>query len=668
MPLNLVNRSTNLNVFDGVIIIMLLVVVTLLLFRRAKLPPILGYLFIGSLVGPNALGWISDVKNITKIADFGVMFLMFTIGLEFSYAQLQRMKSQVLSLGSAQVILTTVITTVVGIWLGMSFREAIIVAAIVTMSSTAIVLKQLSEQLELNTTHGDHAVAVLLFQDLAAIPFFIMIYSFTVTNQSVIILLWSVIAKSFVAIVSIVVIGRWIIRPLFREVVGTHSLELFTLTALLITFGAAWITQQMGLSMALGAFLAGMILAETEFRHQLEAVIRPFRDILIGLFFISIGLLFNIRDIPIIWNWALLLLLALLVLKTVLIFILSFMAQRSSKEALRTGLILAQGGEFGFALLALALTYRLLPALYGQVVLGALLFSMALSPFVIKYNEKIAEVILRKFSIGKTIKPRKKKYEPIKSNHHDHVILCGYGRVGQGLARILEKENIQYIAIDLDLKLVQKARLSGYSVIYGDALLYEILLACGIHSASALVITFEQISATLKILQKVRMHYKKLPIFVRTQDDSELEKLQNYGATEVIPASLETCLTMASHLLAVLRVPFKHIRHEINEIRKDRYQLLHEIISSEESLAFDIGDFQKRFITLPKNAYAIGKTIKELALDKKGVLLASINQQGIEMFHFSADIQLQGEDTIRLYGLKANLEEVERYLIEGNIF
>ncbi|MBA2654446.1 MAG: cation:proton antiporter [Gammaproteobacteria bacterium] len=657
----------NLSIFNSIIIILFLVVAILVLFRRAKLPPIFGYLFVGSLVGPHAFGWIRDVKNISQLADFGVMFLMFTVGLEFSYTRLRKMKSQVLSLGSIQVILTTAITTIIAMWLGMTFQEAIIVGAIVSMSSTAIVLKQLIDQLELDTLHGNHSVAILLFQDLAAIPFFILIYSLAIPDQPILILLWSVIAKSFVAILAILVIGRWIMRPLFREVVGSHSLELFTLTALLITLSTAWITQQMGLSLALGAFLAGMILAETELRHQLEAVIRPFRDILMGLFFISIGMLFNVREIPITWSWAFLLLVALLIFKTALIFLLSLMAGRNAKEALRTGLVLAQGGEFGFALLALALTYHLLPSLYGQVVLGALLFSMALAPFILKYNEKIAEIVLRKISLEKIDKSKAKPVQVL-VDQEKHVILCGYGRVGQGLARILENENIPYLAIDFDLNLVQKAKSLGYPVIYGDASLYEILQTCRIQNAHALVITFEQISANLKILQQVRMHHKTIPIFVRALDDSELEKLQDYGATEVIPASLEICLTLASHLLATLQVPVQHIWQEINQIRKNRYQLLHEIISGSESTVAEVGDFQKRFITLPENAYAIGLTIKELAFDKKGILLASINHEGIEDFHFSSATRLQVGDTLRLYGLQVNLEEVEQYLIEGNVF
>lgn len=657
----------NLSPFNIIIIVLTLVVAVLLLFRRAKLPLILGYLFIGSFVGPHALGWIRDVKSITQLADFGVMFLMFTVGLEFSYARLQKMKKSVLSLGSAQVLLTTIITTLVGLWLGMTLQQAIIVGSIVTMSSTAIVLKQLADQLELNTLHGDHAVAILLFQDLATIPFFILIHRLAFSNKSLVMLLGGVIVKSLIAVVALLIIGRWVIRPLFREVVRTHSLELFTLTALLITLSAAWITQQMGLSLALGAFLAGMFLAETEFRHQLEAVIRPFRDILIGIFFISIGMLFNFREIPITWSWTLLLLIALLVFKTALIFLLSSMTGRNVKEAFRTGLILANGGEFGFALLALALTYHLLPELYGQVVLGALLFSMALAPFLIKYNEKIADDIFRKIS-ARNITTSKAKLEHITFDHDNHVILCGYGRIGQGLARILENENIPYIAIDLDLKLVQEGRLLGYPVIYGDASLYEILLACKIQNARAIVITFEQIPATFKILQQIRAHHKTIPIFVRTLDDSDLEKLQDYGATEVIPASLEICLTMASHLLAVLQVPIHRISKQINQIRKNRYQLLHEIISDQDRVGLDVGDFQKRFIMLPENAYAIGLTIEELALDKKYVLLASVNCQGHEEFHLSLDTRLQAGDILRLYGLEASLKKVEQYLLVGNDF
>lgn len=571
----------DLSYFNSLLILLLAVVLTVIVCNRIKFPPIIGYIIIGLFLGPNVLAVVPETTVIRTISEFGIVFLMFTIGLEFSMSKMLKLKRLVFGLGSLQVILTSSITTVVGRGFGLSWKEAIVIGCIVAMSSTAIVSKQLTDQNELTDDHGIKAISILLFQDLAVIPFFILISSFGPAQFSIASVLMLALVKAIIAISIIIVVGRWILRPVFETVAYLESLELFTLIVLLVTLGSAWLTNELGLSLALGAFLAGMMLGETEFRHQIAASIRPFRDILLGLFFVSVGMLFNLKAVIMYWPWVLLLLSALILLKMILISVLSYLANRKVENALRTGLVLAQGGEFGFALLALTMSKNLLPLSYGQVILAGLLVSMALTPIVIKYNEKIA-YLLTPQRLRQNTSEDDIEFEHLTKHLKDHVVLCGFSRIGQQLAKILDDEGIKYIAIDKDHQLVRNSQAAGCSVIYGDGSMYEMLVTCKIQKAKALVLACEDISISEKILPQVRSHLKKIPIFVRTHDDNELDRLQELGATEVIPASLELSITLATHLLICLGVRTDKISRKMNAIRKNRYRLLRDIIPEEE--------------------------------------------------------------------------------------
>lgn len=569
--------------FDSLILILLVAVLVIVVCRRIKVPPIIAYILIGILVGSDAVGWIPNISATHRIAEFGVVFLMFTIGLEFSLRKLIRMKQMVFGLGTAQVVITTVVTTVVGQWLGMSLKESIVVGCIVAMSSTAIVSKQLVDQNELGSPHGNNAIAILLFQDLAVIPFFIIISSFTHGAAALNITLLAALGKTVLAVATIFVIGQWLLRPLFREIIVSESLELFTLSVLLVTLGASWLTYKLGLSLALGAFGAGMMLGETEYRHQIESTIRPFRDILLGLFFITVGMLFRVENMLEIWPWILLLLAALTIFKVLLISGLTYIATKKVDVSARTGLVLAQGGEFGFALLTLAMSDNLLPEIWGQVVLGALLFSMAIAPVLIRFNDVIVRVLLPQSVVTEEEEAFDEAGEYSRSLNH-HVIICGFSRVGQNIARLLVDENIPYIALDLDHQRVMQCQKLGSSVIYGDAAMYDMLHTCKIKQAKAIVITFETTPIALKIIEQIRSHHKKIPIFVRTHDDTELAELQKAGATEVVPSSLELSLTLSSHLLVECGVSASKITRLTNKIRKGRYSMLREVIPSEENM------------------------------------------------------------------------------------
>ena len=388
----------NFNLFDTILIILTLTVITSVLFRYIRLPVILGYLIIGAIVGPHGLEWLKDISDIRKLAEFGIVFLMFMVGLEFSLSRLYALRHSVFVLGATQVLISISISVVLGMVFNMNLTEALIIGGIIAMSSTAIVLKQLDNQLEINTPHGTKAVGILLFQDIAVVPFFILITSLANKLPQVTLTasFLSIAIKSGIVITVMVSLGRWAIRPLFRVIAATRSQELFTLTALLITLGGAWLTYNMGLSLALGAFIAGVLLGDSQFRHQIKVEVRPFRDIFLGLFFISIGMLVATNHWHETWPWILLMLFGLTIGKAILIMLLVRIYKNDWATAFRTAIILAQGGEFGFAILTLALNQKLLPEPYVQVILAALVLSIAIAPIIIQSNEAITKWFFKK--------------------------------------------------------------------------------------------------------------------------------------------------------------------------------------------------------------------------------------------------------------------------------
>jgi monovalent cation:H+ antiporter-2, CPA2 family len=551
--------------FHDILILLIIAVAVLALFLRLRLPPILGYLTIGALVGPYGLGWIDDSEHTRNLAEFGVVLLLFTIGLEFSLSLLLRMKTAVLGLGGLQVLVTTLITMAIALQQSLPMNVAIVLGGVVAMSSTALVVGQLSEQGELHTRHGRNAVGILLFQDIIVIPFLILVSTLSGTGgDEPGAAMGIAMGKGLLALVLILGTGRWLLRPLLRGVARFRSAELFTLTTLLVALGAAWITHELGLSLALGAFLAGMMLGETEFRHQLDAEIRPFRSVLLGLFFITIGMLLNLGGLLDIWPWVLLLLVVLVFGKLVVITGFCRVFGWDPSVSLRTGLVLAHGGEFGFAILTLALGTGLIPAHVGQVVLAALLLSMAIAPMAIRFNGPLTQWLLP----GGSRLDQKSRQELITITSREmqnHVILCGYGRVGQNIAGLLRKAGVPYTGLDLDPAGVRDAIQAGEPVNYGDAANLGLLQAAGLERAAAVVVSVEDFSTALKILHRVRQTMPDIPVLVRTADRSGMDQLRAAGATKIIPETIESSLLLASNLLQILEVPTSHIDEAMAE-------------------------------------------------------------------------------------------------------
>lgn len=541
-------------------------------FRRLRLPPLLGYLFVGIGVGPHALGWFNDSDTALLLGEIGIAFLLFAIGLQFSVPQFLTMRSVLLRLGGTQVLVATAAGALVAWWIGIPWAAAVVVGGALAMSSTAIVVKQLTDQFELQTRHGNMSLGILLFQDLAAVPFLVAIPILASgAADGLGVALTYAVLKGILALALMLAVGRLALRRLFDEVAASGSAELFTLTVILVALVAAWVTSLLGLSLVLGAFLAGMMLSETEYRHQIEVELRPFKDILLGLFFISVGMQLDLTVTAHLWPWILLLVAGLIIGKGSLIGLLAWWYSRDPAIGLRTGFVLGHGGEFGLALLALALNTGLLRLGDSQPILAAVVVTMLTAPLLIRWNNVVAARLL---PVRPAPEGRADQIAAAMQDTAGHVVICGYGRVGEQIGKLLSCEAIPYVALDIRPKRVKHGWQSGERVFYGDAGHREILKAVGLERASALVISFSNDGVAAKILHSARSIRKDLPILVRSGDDSNLESLLAAGATEVIPETLEAGLMLTTHLMLLLKTPGDRIDDLVRSIRHARYSLL----------------------------------------------------------------------------------------------
>ena len=644
-------------------------VVVLSLVRRFALPPILGYLVVGMALGPHALGLASDAAAVQVLAEIGVVFLVFTLGLEFSLARMFAMKTEVLGVGGLQMLVTTAAIGGAAWAIGVDPPVAIVLGGALAMSSTAIVVRQLGEQLELNRTHSRLAVGVLLFQDLAFAPLLALATSVgaatDVLNPT---WLLGMVGRAVAALLLVLLFGRWLLRPLFREITRHRSSETFTLTVLFVALASAWATHALGLSMALGGFLAGMLLAETEFRHQTEAVIKPFQDILLGLFFVSVGMLLDLRLLLAQLPLVLLLLAAMLAAKATIVLLIVRRFVPNTRKALRTGILLCMGGEFGFALLTLLLKGGMADTALVQALLTTVALSMLLGPLLVRYNKKIADFLLRRRSVA----PSEEALETAATRElasREHVIICGFGRVGQNLARVLEKQGFEYIALDLDPFRVRDARQAGDPVVYGDAAQPEVLGALGLAQASVVVVSFDGPDTALRIVRAVRQLRADVPVLVRTEDDSRLEALQSAGATEVVPEIFETSLSLVSHVLLFLDVAPGEVLEVTEDIRHDRYAVLRSVFQRREAASLDDRgqalQHQLHTVVLPPGAKAVGRTLGEVGLDRGRVVVTALRREGIVGREPDPGTRLREGDVLVLWGSPEDLERGERRLLMG---
>ena len=556
--------------------------------RFLKLPPMLGYLVVGVVIGPNALALAQNSEGVRHLAEFGVVFLMFVIGLEFNLPKLRAMQRYVFGLGFWQVTLTVVIVTTFSFFLsvmaptlwGMDWQTALTLAGALSMSSTAIVIKLMADRLELDSEHGKRVLGVLLFQDLAVVPFLVMIPALNAPPEQLMTALGLAVVKATVLIALLLTGGQRLMRWWLLLVARRQTEELFVLNVLLVTLGLAWLTELAGLSLALGAFVAGMLISETEFKHRVELDIKPFHDVLLGLFFITIGMLLDWRIIWDRWAFVLFLVTVPVLLKFVLVAVLTRLGGASEGISLRTGLYLAQAGEFGFVLLTLGNQHKLIPADWLNPVLASMVLSMIATPFIIMR----ANQWVMKWSASDWLEQSLEMTQLAQKsiNTEKHIIICGYGRCGQNLAKLLKTQHIPYIALDLDPDRVNRALAQGDQVAYGDADRLQSLMSVGLERASAVVVTYLESASAFRVLALAKEHAPHVPVVVRTKDDEDLAKFQSAGASEVVPETIEGSLMLATHALALVGVPMKRVIRMVQAQRSQRYELLRDFDPGDE--------------------------------------------------------------------------------------
>jgi monovalent cation:H+ antiporter-2, CPA2 family len=658
------------NFLQSVLVLLASSVLAVAVCRSLKLPAMIGYVVTGLALGPHALGLVSDRDEIRHLAEFGVVFLMFSIGLEFSLGKLVSMRRVVFGLGLAQVGAT--IALAVGaayaaraaLGIDAGWQAGVALGGILAMSSTAIVSKLFAERLELESAHGRQVIGVLLFQDLAVVPLLVLIPALGQSADQIGIAVAMALGKAAAALAVLLLAGPRLMRAWLGVVARRRSNELFVLNVLLITLLLAFVTGLAGLSLVLGAFLAGMLISETEYRFRVEEDIKPFRDVLLGLFFVTVGMTLDLR-LAIAHYGLVLLFLALVVgVKLVLTVLLSKAFGTPSGTALRVGLALAQAGEFGLVLLSL--TGNLVSEEVLQALLAAMILSMLASPFLIAASDRIVMRLSRSEWMLRSLELHRVAVQSIEVE--GHVIILGYGRNGQRLARLLEAEGVRYVALDLDPDRVREAALAGDAVVFADSSRREALAAAGIARAAAVVVSFADAAAAIRVLAHIHELNPALPVIVRARDESDIERLTAAGASEVVPEAFESGVMLASHTLVWVGVPLSRVMRRMSQVRGEQYGLLRGLFYGAGDEHGGDGEAQARLhsVTLHENASALGKLLGDLKLDALGVQIRAVRRPGAKTKLSAADAgALLAGDVIVLLGAPDRLAAAENRLLRG---
>lgn len=580
-----------MEVLPQILLLLGLAVAVSAAFQRLRIPTSLGYLLVGIVLSGYTIGPVVELSLIQKIAEFGVVFLLFTIGLSLSVPHVQAMRTRVLALGTAQVLLSIVVVGLLGWQMGLPPAIAFVFGAVFAQSSSAIIGRQLEEQGEDRTRHGRQGLAISVFQDITSIPLVVLIPVLAVASDLGLVSLalgWS-LAKAAGAIAVVLLVGRRLLRPILHAVSRYRSAELFTLTVLLVVLTGAWVTYSLGLSAAFGAFLAGLTLGETEFRHQVQSSIRPFRDVLLGLFFVTIGMIFDPTSLAEVWHWSLLGGVVLVLSKVIIVGVLVRLTRWDARTSLRTGLVVGVGGEFGLVLLAVAFNANVIGVTEGDIALASVFLSLILGALLIRYNAPIARMLTP------TPSTPEEPNEPLAEARDappltEHVIICGFGRIGQGVARFLDTEEVPFIAVDLDPGTVRPAHTAGQKVYCGDAREPDVLAALGLAKARLVLISYNDTPAALEVLSHVRRARPDLPVMVRVRDETHVDELRAAGAIEVVPETLEAGLTIASQVLLLLGVPPRRVMRRVLAQRAKRYPLLRSREATEPELLIEGSD------------------------------------------------------------------------------
>ncbi len=645
-------------------------VIGVLVFRYSKLPSILGYLAVGVAVGPYAMGLVSDARPLRSLAEFGVVFLMFTVGLEFSFKQLMVMRKIVFGLGfaqvSASVIIAIIISGIMAIFIpesGMSWQAAFAIGGAWALSSTAIVTKMLADRMELETEYGRRVLGILLFQDIAVVILLMIVPSLASNSDNIWMDIGLTLAKIVFALGVMFFIGKRLMHRWMSIVAGTGSQELFMLNLLLMTLGAAWITETIGLSLELGAFIAGMLIAETRYKIEVDTDIRSFRDVLLGLYFITIGMMLNLWLVRDRWWVILIMVVCTFIFQFGVTVIVTHFWGASKGVSIKVALVLSQASEFSFVLINQAANYKMIEPWFYQATLASMVVSMLMAPFVIVNADKIVSYFSRDEWMKRSVELTQLASQTMLLRKH--VIICGFGRVGQAVAKLLEEQDIPYRALDLDLDHVKKADIAGEKVSYADVTRHEALIAAGIGRASSIVIALDRRDAAMRVLHYAKSIAPDIPVIVRCSDENDFEQLMQAGADEVVPEILECSLVLASSAMLAAGVPMKRILRRVRTARMSRYADLREYFHGDRDIAF-MEDTSRHLhsVRVPPGSPAIGWSPLGIPFPEPKADVVAVVRNTVKLGVHS-EIRIEAEDVLVLGGGRDSIIIAEEYIFSA---
>ena len=652
--------------FTTVLILLGASTVLIVLFYRLKIASLLAFLLVGAIFGPTGIGLVEDPGELEAVAELGLTFLLFMLGLEFSLPRLIALRHTVFRLGLAQVLICAAFFFVTLIYYGLDQPAALILGGGLALSSTAIVSRELISLNYLKTRHGEVAIGILLFQDIAAVVLLVAVPVFGHQIEFSWQTMLLPVAEAALLLAAFFLFGRYLLPKILGEISRQKSDQLLVLSALVIVLLAASLTSSVGLSMELGAFLAGMMLGDTRFRHQLEADIRPFRDLLLGLFFISVGFLIDLNFLREWWPSLLIFGVFLVVSKAMMISVIVRILGEKWHTAVPAGMALAQAGEFLFALLTLATREDLVSTEVASSIITISIISMVMTPYLIIYGPRLAS-----HPIFSARSSKQTEHSTVRSEipeNKGHILILGFGRVGQTIARFLKPLNINYLVLDTDLVRIQEASAGDEPIFYGDSTRLDILKAAGTASARMIVITFDNYDHASKIITQVKEINPDVPVLVRTRDDTNLEALVKNGVDEVIPETHEAALTLVSHILLMIEYPDRMVHSVIDKARRDRYKFLKGFYHGERVSFLRNEQSPSEIIhavRISNDSWAAGKKVSDLSLPYDISIIEIQRQNHCLPVTTDTDFTLEVNDIVILRGLVDQLDPCESYLMRG---
>ena len=639
------------------------------IFRRLRLPSIVGFMITGVLIGPHGFALIRDVHAIEVLAEIGVALLLFTIGLEFSLRRLLDMKRLVLLGGGLQVTFTVLAVMAIAYLLGRPSNQAIFFGFLFALSSTAIVLKSYIDRAEIDAPHGRAGVGILLFQDLSIVPMMLMVPILSGTGGVSIGKISATLGIALATIAAIIFTARTVVPTLLFQIVRLRSPELFIISVVLLSLGTSWLTSQVGLSLALGAFIAGLVLSESDYSHQIVADILPFRDVFNSIFFMSIGMLLSVTalyaDVVTVLAWVV----ALTIGKALLVFGVVRLLGYSLRISTMTALGLAQIGEFSFILAKTGVEQNILGEADYQRFLAASIMSMIATPFLIKVAPRIGYALQSVFSPDSLLERSVAGFDPSGADLRDHVIIIGYGLNGRNLAKVLRRTGIPYVVLELNAEVVREANKQGEPIVYGDATRKEVLNHVHLGLARVLVLAISDPAASRHTVSLARQMNPEIHIIVRTRYMTEMSDLRLLGANEVIPEEFETGIEIFSRVLRKLGIGRHAIQHQVDEIRSEGYEMLR----TPSLPVIDLGKISEALsaastetVLVEPGSPAAGNSIAELRLRKvTGVSIIAVVKDGNSDINPGPETVLNEGDLVVLIGTSENVDQaIEKYLVK----